>query len=180
MPSRRVAIFYETAEGHTRVVADRIRETLAAEGHDVRVTRCREASEADLEGADGFVVGASIHMGRHHARALKFVERHRDVLASRPSAFFSVNLSTKSSDPGRQADARRYLEELPGLTGWKPDLLASFAGAVPYTKYGFVTRRLMRSINEKDGGDTDTSRDFVYTDWDRVRGFALDFGRILG
>jgi menaquinone-dependent protoporphyrinogen oxidase len=180
MSPRRIAVFYETAEGHTAVVAERVRETLTAAGHEVRVTRCRDAVTADLEGADGFVVGASIHMGRHHARALKFIERHRAALASRPSAFFSVNLSTKSADPGRQADARRYLEELPGLTGWKPDLLASFAGAVPYTKYGFVVRRLMRSINEKDGGDTDTSRDFVYTDWERVWEFALDFGRILG
>ncbi|HUT78382.1 MAG TPA: flavodoxin domain-containing protein [Polyangia bacterium] len=180
MDGKRIAIFYETAEGHTLVVAERIRETLAVAGHAARVTRCRAATAADLEGADGFVVGASIHMGKHHARALKFIERHRAALASRPSAFFSVNLSTKSRSPERQADARRYLDELPGLTGWKPDLLASFAGAVPYTRYGFVVRRLMRSINEKDGGDTDTSRDFVYTDWELVEAFALDFERIVG
>jgi menaquinone-dependent protoporphyrinogen oxidase len=180
MSPRRIAVFYETAEGHTALVAERIRAALAEQGHEVRVIRCREAGAADFEGADGFVVGASIHMGKHHAKALKFIERHREALAARPSAFFSVNLSAKSKDPERQADARRYLEELPGLTGWTPDLRASFAGAVPYTKYGFVVRRLMRSINEKDDGDTDTSRDFVYTDWDRVREFALDFARLLG
>jgi menaquinone-dependent protoporphyrinogen oxidase len=180
MSPRRIAVFYETAEGHTALVAERVRGILAEQGHEVRVVRCREATPADLEGADGFVVGASIHMGRHHAKALKFIERHLDTLASRPSAFFSVNLSTKSRSPERQADARRYVDELPGLTGWKPDRLASFAGAVPYTRYGFVVRRLMRSINEKDGGDTDTSRDFVYTDWERVREFALDFARFLG
>jgi menaquinone-dependent protoporphyrinogen IX oxidase len=28
-----------------------------------------------------------------------------------------------------------------------------------------------------DGGDTDTSRDFEYTDWDALRAFARNFAR---
>jgi menaquinone-dependent protoporphyrinogen oxidase len=37
----------------------------------------------------------------------------------------------------------------------------------------------MRRIVAKAGGDTDTSRDYEYTDWNQVRGFARDFGRLF-
>jgi len=35
----------------------------------------------------------------------------------------------------------------------------------------------MKQIARKAGGDTDTSRDYEYTDWAALRGFAEDFGR---
>jgi menaquinone-dependent protoporphyrinogen oxidase len=33
---------------------------------------------------------------------------------------------------------------------------------------------MMRSIEKRQGGDTDTSHDYDYTDWDAVEGFAQD------
>jgi menaquinone-dependent protoporphyrinogen oxidase len=44
-----------------------------------------------------------------------------------------------------------------------------------YTKYNFLKRGLMKSITKKQGGDIDTSRDFIYTDWDAVDAFAREF-----
>jgi menaquinone-dependent protoporphyrinogen oxidase len=35
----------------------------------------------------------------------------------------------------------------------------------------------MRRIARKEGGGTDVSRDFEYTDWPAVRQFALEFAR---
>jgi menaquinone-dependent protoporphyrinogen oxidase len=35
----------------------------------------------------------------------------------------------------------------------------------------------MKRITRKAGGDTDTSRDYEYTDWSDLRTFAEDFGR---
>ena len=37
----------------------------------------------------------------------------------------------------------------------------------------------MRRIAGNYGGDTETSRDFEYTDWDDVRAFARTFHRLL-
>jgi len=34
----------------------------------------------------------------------------------------------------------------------------------------------MKHIVAKAGGDTDTRRDYEYTDWDDLRRFAADFG----
>jgi menaquinone-dependent protoporphyrinogen oxidase len=37
---------------------------------------------------------------------------------------------------------------------------------------------MMRRIVAKAGGDTDTSRDYEYTDWADVRTFAEEFARV--
>ena len=51
------------------------------------------------------------------------------------------------------------------------------AGALLYTHYNFFVRWLMKRIVANAGGDTDTSKDYEYTDWSDVRAFAADFGR---
>jgi menaquinone-dependent protoporphyrinogen oxidase len=50
------------------------------------------------------------------------------------------------------------------------------AGALLYTHYNFFIRWMMKRIVATAGGDTDTSRDYEYTDWNDVRAFARDFG----
>ena len=38
---------------------------------------------------------------------------------------------------------------------------------------------MKRIVRDKPGMSTDTSRDYVYTDWSDLRGFADEFGRRL-
>jgi menaquinone-dependent protoporphyrinogen oxidase len=51
------------------------------------------------------------------------------------------------------------------------------AGALLYTQYGWLTRWFMKRIVTKAGGDTDTTRDYEYTDWNDLRTFAREFAR---
>ncbi|MFC6726091.1 flavodoxin domain-containing protein, partial [Halobium palmae] len=95
------------------------------------------------------------------------------ALNDRPTAFLSVSLS--ASDEATRAEAEGYVDEFLAETGWTPDATLAVAGAVPYTKYGFLKRLLMKRIVGKRGGDTDTSRDYEYTDWDAVDEFAAAF-----
>jgi menaquinone-dependent protoporphyrinogen oxidase len=62
-------------------------------------------------------------------------------------------------------------------TGWRPAHVALFGGALLYTQYGFLKRHLMKKIAGDKPGElgTDTSRDYVYTEWDGVKRFAEDF-----
>ena len=53
------------------------------------------------------------------------------------------------------------------------------AGALAYTRYGFLTRFFMRRIAKKEGGPTDTSRDHELTDWGMVARFANGMGDAL-
>jgi menaquinone-dependent protoporphyrinogen oxidase len=172
---RSVLIAYETGEGHTATVAEGVKAACEKAGCQVRLMRCREVDQTALKGADGIVLGASVHMGKHHKRALKFAKQHQALLNQKPSAFFSVCLTAKSKKEKDRKEVQRYLSEFQLLTGWKPNPIQAFAGALLYTQYGIVKRKIMLSIVKKQGGDIDPSRDFVYTDWQAVEAFAQEF-----
>jgi len=55
-------------------------------------------------------------------------------------------------------------------------MVGLFGGALLYTQYGFIKRRLIKKIARDKGTlDTDTSHDYVYTDWESVKHFAEEF-----
>ncbi len=53
------------------------------------------------------------------------------------------------------------------------------AGALRYSQYGLLKRVVMRRIAGKESGDTDTSRDYEYTNWDDVAMFARQFSALV-
>ncbi|MGB5518964.1 MAG: hypothetical protein WBO73_10940, partial [Gammaproteobacteria bacterium] len=50
--------------------------------------------------------------------------------------------------------------------------LEMVAGALRYSKYPLPLKWIMHKIATKAGEGTDISRDYEYTDWDQVKGFA--------
>ncbi len=60
-----------------------------------------------------------------------------------------------------------------------PPQTATFAGALQYSKYGIFKKPVMRLIARMVGNDTDTTRDYEYTDWDAVERFADAFAQQL-
>ena len=46
------------------------------------------------------------------------------------------------------------------------------AGRLAYTQYGFLTRFIMKWIARRQGGPTDTTRDYEFTNWDNVTRLA--------
>jgi len=115
---------------------------------------------------------------------VQFVKRHIEELNRIPTAFLSVSLSeagaedTKAPQERRaQAvlDVRKMIEGFLVETGWHPTLVRAVAGALPYTKYNLLMRFIMKWISRRAGGDTDTSRDYEYTDWAAVERFAAEF-----
>lgn len=168
----RILILHATIEGHTARVAARIAQRLRDRGHAVDSQRAETApADLDLDGFDAVIVGASVHYGRHpgHLRAL--LRRHGAALAARRSAFFSVSLSARHKPQA----AQRYLQTFLRQVGWQPRQTATFAGALPYSKYAPWKRLLMIAFAALAGGDTDASRDYEYTDWDAVERFADGF-----
>jgi len=172
----RILIVYGTVEGHTADVVAALTAGLARCGHQPTAVRV-DAAPDDLDAYDTLVVGSSVHVGKLHKGVLTWIGEHRAQLEARPSAFFEVCLSAASPDGG-PAQAKAYVEQLTAETEWQPDLVGIFGGALLYTRYGFIKRRMMRSIAEQGGLATDTSRDVDYTDYDAVRHFAEDVGSL--
>jgi len=114
------------------------------------------------------IVGAAVHYGHHPASLASFL-RENPVPAACRRAFFSVSLSA----------SQNYAERFLGQTDWAPQLTAVFRGALQYSKYGPIKRYVVRAFAAIAGHDTDTSRDYDYTDWEAVERFASDFSRSL-
>ena len=175
----RILLLYASIEGQTTMIDELIAHTLREKTHKVDVLPAdSDPARLDPAAYDGVIVGASIHYGHHPAYLHKLVRRCGSALAARPNAFFSVSLSAGGPRP-KPAAAQRYIDKFLRKTGWRPHLIASFAGAVKYSVYGPIKRRVMIVFVGLGGGETDTSRDYEYTDWQAVQRFAEEFAQRL-
>jgi menaquinone-dependent protoporphyrinogen oxidase len=165
-----VPVFFSSTEGQIRRIAERLAERVRSRGLTSGAIEVSspEADETDWRAVRGALVGASLHAGRHQASATRFVTGHRAELNSVPSAFFSVSLAAASKKPGEAVAARAIAADFLNATQWNPGTMVCFAGRLAYTQYGFFTRQLMKWIARRQGGATDTSRDWECTDWDAV------------
>lgn len=172
----RLLIAFTTYDGHTRKIAERIASTLRETDCAVEVcdlARCRP--ERPVHEYDGVIAGGPIHGGKHHRQLVRFATQNRNALNEHPAAFFSVSLSA-AGNIEQQGDATRCLKAFLKDTDWKPSATAIVAGALLYREYGFFKRWLMKMIVRRGGtGDTDTSRNYVYTDWNSLDDFAKKF-----
>lgn len=169
----KILALYGTAYGQTEKITRRIAAHLVALGHTVTLLR-GDALPAGLtlEEYDAFLIAASVIRERHQPYIVEFVRRHAGRLNHVPSAFVSVCGAAIGTSPAEQAEAHRYTDRFLADTGWLPRATATFAGAICYTRYGFLLRWFMKRISRKRGRPTDTSRDHEFTDWAAVDRFA--------
>ncbi|MBV0903169.1 flavodoxin domain-containing protein [Haloarcula salina] len=175
-----ILVCYGTGEGQTAKVADRIAEVIDERGHSVTTVDAADPP-ADLAVGqfDAVAVGASIHMGAHQDSVREFVTEYRAALSDRPTAFFQLSMSSATDDEERRAEAAGYVESFLDSTGWHPDRIGLFGGALRYSEYGFLKRLIMKRIAAEATGDVDTDRDYEYTDWHEVEAFAADFAAFV-
>lgn len=168
-----VLIVYATGEGQTAKIARHIAATLNGAGHTTELLdAASHRTPLDLERFQVVVVGGPVHAGGYPRSLVRFVREHRRLLESVRAVFFSVSLAVLSRTSDGRAQTLQVVDAFVKRTGWRPERVELFAGALPYTKYNFVTRFIMRRIVAKEGGDVDTSRDYEYTDWSAVERFA--------
>jgi len=169
----RLLVIYGTTDGHTAKIANFVGEALRSKGFAVEVA---QASDAPMKGDyDAVFVAASVHAGGYQRCVAGWVTAASPLLSTRPSAFLSVCLGVLQHEAAVDADLWSIRQRFLTRTGWQPDETKVVAGALPYTQYGWIKRFVMKRIASKAGGDTDTSRDFEYTDWNDLRRFVDDF-----
>ena len=174
----RILVLYGTTEGQTAKVARYLGDTLQAAGMSADVVEAGTASPSP-DGYDGVLVAASVHTGGYQRAVHRWVHDHAQRLNEKPAAFLSVCLGVLQRSPKVQEDLAAIVDRFLTETGWHPATIKHVAGALPYSKYNWLTRWTMVRIVRKAGGDTDTSRDYEYTDWADLRAFAEEFARSL-
>jgi menaquinone-dependent protoporphyrinogen oxidase len=125
------------------------------------------------------IVGASVHVGGYQRALKKWVKTHSADLNSIPNAFMTICLGVLQNDREVKLVLKRIVDDLVKSSGWRPKTRVTFAGAMAYSKYGFLLKWWMRRIAKKAGGDTDASKDYEYTNWKDVSEFARNFSHRL-
>lgn len=175
----RILVIYATSEGQTAKIARALAARLTAAGADTDVY---DAALSDpLPAAyDGVIVAASIHAGGYQKSVGKWLRAHVNEFGSRPTAFISVCLAVLSKNIKSRDDARAIAQRYVNGFDWDPTMIKLVAGALLYTRYNFVVRWVMKRMSAAAGGDTNTSRDYEYTDWQDLRAFADRFAGVVG
>lgn len=167
----RILILYSTTDGHTQTICNRLQETIARQGHQVEVMAMDGGDPVSIEPFDKIVIGASIRYGKHQQLVYDFIDQHGDLLAARPSAFFSVNLVARK--PGRdQPDSNPYVKKFLRQIAWTPRHVAIFAGKLNYPIYTWLDRNIIRLIMFITKGPTDPTTVKEFTDWEKVQAFG--------
>jgi menaquinone-dependent protoporphyrinogen oxidase len=172
----RILIIYATREGQTGKVAREIAGHLRQAGADVQLLDAREAipaAQVDVGFFDLLVFGASMHAGGLERELVGFVNARAADIRTKRRSFFLVLLSAATRDPGLRsqslAEARAKMNAQLQVPFEETEMIA---GALKYSRYPLPLRWLMKRIAAKAGGDTDTSRDYEYTDWAQVEAYA--------
>jgi len=168
-------VLYATREGHTERIGRHLLALLLKRGIAAKLEQAGQQSETfQLSNYQGAIIAASVHLQQHEIEIVRFVKGHREELEAMPTVFLSVSLSEAGAEdedapPERRvqaaADAQRMIDTFLEQTRWHPSKIKAVAGALLYSKYNFLLRLVMKRIARKAGAETDTSRDYEYTDW---------------
>lgn len=173
-------IVYGTKEGQSQKIADFICAELIRYGNHVDTYDSRIIpQDIDPLSYDVIIIGASVHMGGFPRSLKSWVKSHAEILNRKPSAFFSVCLGILQKEESVQQEEKKVVESFFRQSNWHPKLWTIFAGALPYSKYNWFIKKMMKRIAKKAHGDTDVSRDYEYTDWEKVHQFTLDISKMV-
>jgi menaquinone-dependent protoporphyrinogen oxidase len=174
----RILVLYGTSEGQTAKVVRALAARLYADGIDAEIV-CAGGADPQPADYDGVIVAGSVHAGGYQKTVARWLRAHAGELAVKPTAFISVCLSILSKQEKARDEARAVPRRFVDGLGWRPTMIKVVAGALPYTKYNVFTRWIMKRIVSAAGGDTDTSRDYEYTDMRDLRDFADRFATLV-
>lgn len=163
-------VAYATVEGHTEDIANYIAGKLNDLGYEASAISV-ESPDCQIQKNQLLVLCAPIHVGRYPASMIEFIKHNKAELSSLSAAFVSVSLGIASESELDKEKARSMIKQISESTGWSPDVVHHSAGAIKYTKYGFIKSRIMRFITKQQGGPVDIHFDHDMTNWDELDEF---------
>lgn len=171
-----ILVAYATTDGHARKVAQHLASAFSGQGHSVDLVDVATPAVASVAPiyAAAILIG-SLHVRVHQAALVDFAKHNHDWLNAIPSAFLSVSLTAVLDDAQSRRECMAAAEGFTASTAFRPGIVLPVAGALPYTQYDWFRRFAMKMIARQHGGDTDTTRDFEYTDWAALTRFAQEF-----
>lgn len=167
----KIGMLYSTVDGQTLKISNAIKDVLVEKGNDVELFSI-EDFDKKVTDFDKFVIGASIRYGKHNSKIINFINEHKQELANTQNAFFSVNLVARKPEKA-SPETNPYFIKFLQTIDWTPNTSAVFAGKLDYQKYPFTDRLMIQLIMWMTNGPTNSKTKIEYTDWDKVKEFAV-------
>ena len=165
-------IIYSSTDGQTKRICETIKYHLAL-NERIKIISLNEVNKVNLEKVEKIIIGASIRYGRHNKKVQNFVIKNKNILESKKTAFFSVNVVARKKEKSTP-ETNPYVKKFLAKTKWKPNKVAVFGGKVDYPNYNFINRNVIRFIMMITNGPTNTDNSYEFTNWEMVKKFALE------
>ncbi|WED26721.1 menaquinone-dependent protoporphyrinogen IX dehydrogenase [Vibrio sp. DW001] len=167
----KILFLYATTDGQTVKICQHIQNELP--GYECEFQNLDEKADVDFAAYNKVVIGASIRYGHLSKNLYRFIGRNLEALNHYKVAFFCVNLTARKEDQGKDTpEGSAYMRTFLKKSPWTPKLQGVFAGALRYPKYKFIDRVMIQLIMKMTGGETDSSKEIEYTNWDKVTKYA--------
>lgn len=167
----KIGILYATVDGQTLKISKLIKDVLEEEGNSVELFSI-EDFKGSVNDFDKFIIGASIRYGKHNPKIIEFISHNKEALEKTENAFFSVNLVARKPEKASPETNPYYIKFLQTID-WTPKTSAVFAGKLDYQKYPFTDRLMIQLIMWMTKGPTNSKTKIEYTDWNKVKEFAV-------
>ncbi|MGF1844958.1 menaquinone-dependent protoporphyrinogen IX dehydrogenase [Vibrio clamense] len=165
---------YSSREGQTKKILQYIEGEFS--DYSCETKNISEIETVDFSQYERVLIGASIRYGHLNKDLYRFISKNLTQLELSKVAFFCVNLTARKEDQGKDTpEGSAYIKTFLKKSPWKPKMIGVFAGALYYPRYNFFDRTMIRLIMTMTGGETDTSKEVEYTNWEKVSQFAQKF-----
>jgi len=174
---KNIGIYYASRHGQTEKIAHFLGDCFRSRDWEVYVTDLDQgAGTPDVSTFSAVLVGGPIYRERYPSPLGRFVTKNRRLLMELPSTgFFSTCLAATPATGESHLESLGPVRTFLHSVSWTPDWIASFPGALNYREYNPLLRWIMEGFARKQGGPTDTSKDYEFTCWQDVARFAQDF-----
>ena len=143
----RVLVAYASKAGSTAEVAAAIGKRLADAGLAIDLRRARNVRSVD--GYRAVIVGSAIRAGQWLPEASGFVKTHREALAARKTAFFTLCMTLQQDTPGNREKVAGYLKPVRAVL--EPHRLEFFAGKMEYRTLALGPRLVVKAMKVPEG-----------------------------
>lgn len=167
----KIGILYSTVDGQTLKICNAIKEILVEKGNSVDLFSIDDFDKK-INDFDKFIIGSSIRYGKHNPKIIEFIKEFKEELNQVSNAFFSVNLVARKLEKATPETNPYFIKFIQAID-WIPNISAVFAGKLDYQKYPFMDRLMIQLIMWMTNGPTNSKSKIEYTDWNKVKEFAI-------
>jgi menaquinone-dependent protoporphyrinogen oxidase len=161
-----VLVTYATRAGSTAEVADAIALRLCELGYeaDVRVV----SAVNNVDSYQSIILGSAIRHGAWLPEMLRFIEQHRNKLASVPTGLFTLHIQALDDSNKSKQTRKKYVQAVHELR--QPQAEAFFAGKVDHATLSFFERMAVKIVKSPVGDKRD---------WAQIKNWADTIAPLL-